>query len=148
MKHAVTIIAAATALLASCDQPAPTPKPVIKVQGDEQRQLAAASDMNRAIALKRAIYDGGATCKRVTATGFVTDYKNLAMWQAHCDDGKDWAIFIAANGSIRPEGTQAARVQGAGREKGGRHEARRLTSHRAINRTCGSRYNRRWRSSA
>ncbi|WP_309611516.1 hypothetical protein [Sphingomonas sp.] len=101
MKHAVTIIAAATALLASCDQPAPTPKPVIKVQGDEQRQLAAASDMNRAIALKRAIYDGGATCKRVTATGFVTDYKNLAMWQAHCDDGKDWAIFIAANGSIQ-----------------------------------------------
>ena len=101
MKHAVTIIAAASALLTGCDQPAPTPKPVIKVQGDEQRQLAAASDMNRAIALKRAIYDGGGTCKRVTATGFVTDYKNMSMWQAACDDGRDWAIFIAANGSIQ-----------------------------------------------
>ena len=101
MKHAVIIIAAASALLTACDQPAPPPKPVIKVQGDEQRQLAAASDMNRAIALKRAIYDGGATCKRVTATGFVTDYKNMAMWQAQCDDGKDWAIFVAANGGIQ-----------------------------------------------
>ena len=101
MKHAVTLIVAA-ALLSGCDQPAaPQPKPVIKVQGDEQRQLAAASELNRAIALKRAIYDGGATCKRVTATGFVTDYKNMAMWQARCDDERDWAIFIAANGSIQ-----------------------------------------------
>ena len=95
----------AVALVAGCGQseaPAPVTKPAeIKVQGDEQRQLASANDMDRSIALKRAIYDSGSTCKRVTKTGFVTDYKNMSMWQAACDDGRDWAVFIAGNGAIQ-----------------------------------------------
>ena len=82
-------------------EPPPRPQQTIKVQGEEQRQLASATEMDRAIALKRAIYDAGSTCKRVTSTGFVTDYKNLAMWQASCDDGRDWAVFIAANGAVQ-----------------------------------------------
>ena len=105
MKHAVIIIAAASALLASCDQPAPPPKPVIKVQGDEQRQLAAASDMNRAIALKRAIYDSGNECRRVTKSGFVGEYKNMSYWTASCEDklkrNRDWALFIGADESVQ-----------------------------------------------
>ena len=96
------IVLSGCALMAGCGPSAPEAKRApIKVQGDEQRQMAAANDMNRAIALKRAIYDAGSACKRVTKTGFVTDYKNMAMWQAACDDGRDWAIFIAANGAIQ-----------------------------------------------
>ncbi len=97
--------ACALLLISGCGQssaPAPQPKQqVIKVQGDEQRQLAGANEMDRAIALKRAIYDAGSTCKRVTGSGFVTDYKNMSMWQANCDDGRNWAVFIAANGSVQ-----------------------------------------------
>ena len=96
------------ALMPACGQSSapPTPRPEIKVRGEEQKQLAAASEQNRTIGLKRAIYDAGATCKRVVATGFVTEYKNMAMWQAGCVDGsganrKDWAIFVAADGSIQ-----------------------------------------------
>ena len=84
-----TSLSASSAAAAGCGQSsAPAaPHPTIKVQGTEQKQLAAASEMDRAIALKRAIYDAGSTCKRVTSTGFVTDYKNMSMWQAGCDDG-------------------------------------------------------------
>ena len=97
------VIMSVVALLSACDQGAapPAPRPVIKVQSEDQKQLARASELDRSIALKRAIQDAGSTCKRVTATGFVTDYKNMAMWQANCDDGRDWAIFIAANGAIQ-----------------------------------------------
>lgn len=95
----------AVMLLAGCnpsgDQTQQATARPIKVQGEEQRQLAAANAMDRSIALKRAIYDSGSTCTRVTRTGFVTDYKNMSMWQAACDDGRDWAIFIAGNGNIQ-----------------------------------------------
>lgn len=100
-------LTSAMLLLAACGQSSPPmPRPEIKVRGEEQKQLAVASEQNRTIALKRAIYDSGATCKRVVATGFIMDYKNMAMWQAACVDSvganaKDWAIFVAADGSIQ-----------------------------------------------
>lgn len=104
----IILATAATALLlAGCDQSTQAPAqqqagpPKIRVQGEEQKQLAAATEMDRAIGLKRAIYDSGATCKRVIATGYVTDYKSLQLWQANCDDGKNWAIFVAANGAVQ-----------------------------------------------
>jgi len=98
----MTAMAGAVALLGGCgDGSPPAPRPVIKVQGEEQKMLAKANELDRSIALKRAVQDAGSTCKRVTATGFVTDYKNMAMWQAACAEGKEWAIFIAANGAVQ-----------------------------------------------
>jgi len=106
MQRALSIIAG-LGLLSGCGSSNPAPPPVrkeIKVHGEAQQQLAAANEMNRAIGLKRAIYDSGNVCKRLTASMFVTDYKNLAMWQASCADGKQWAVFIAPEGSaqVRP----------------------------------------------
>ena len=106
MKRGLSIIAAA-GLLSGCGSSDPAPAPVrkqIKVQGEAQKQLAAASEMDRNIGLKRAIYDSGATCKRLTDSKFVTDHKNLAMWRASCSDGRNWAVFIAPEGSaqVRP----------------------------------------------
>lgn len=106
MQRMMTIIAA-MALLSGCGSSEPAPAPVqkqIKVQGEAQKQLAAANDMDRAIGLKRAIYDSGNVCKRLTESKFLIDYGNLAMWRATCADGKSWAVFIAPEGSaqVRP----------------------------------------------
>ena len=101
-KQRMIMMVAGLALVSACgsSEPAPVHKQ-IKVQGEAQKQLAAANKMDRAIGLKRAIYDSGNVCKRLTDSTFVTDYKNLAMWRATCADGKNWAIFIAPEGSVQ-----------------------------------------------
>ena len=81
-----------------------TNAPAIKVRSDEQNQLHQLDAMNLAIGLKRAIYDAGYLCKRISDAGFVGEYKNLDMWMARCTDGKatrDWAIFAGPDGSAQ-----------------------------------------------
>jgi hypothetical protein len=98
---------AGTVALAACNQqPAANQAqaPKIKVRGAEQDQLHKLTAMNLAIALKRAIYDAGYTCSRVTDAGFVAPYENLDMWEARCTDGKatrDWAVFTGPDGSAQ-----------------------------------------------
>ena len=72
----------------------------IKVRSAEQEQLHTLDAFNLAIGLKRAIYDAGYTCKRVTDAGFVGAYKNLDMWMARCE-GRDWAIFAGPDGGAQ-----------------------------------------------
>jgi len=80
-------------------------RPAIKVTSTEQQQLHQLDAFNLAIGLKRAIYDAGYTCKRITDAGFVGTYKNLEMWMAHCvyENGtpRDWAIFAGPDGSAQ-----------------------------------------------
>ena len=98
------IIASAAALgLAGCDQSNQPAQPVqsISVRSAQQEELHRLNDLNRAIALKRAIYDSGHTCRRVTSSGFVATYKNLDMWMASCADGRNWAIFSGPDGSAQ-----------------------------------------------
>jgi hypothetical protein len=77
----------------------------IKVRGAEQKQLHELGAFDLAIALKRAIYDAGFTCKRVTDGGFIGTWKNLDMWMAHCEyqtgAPRDWAIFAGPDGSAQ-----------------------------------------------
>lgn len=77
-----------------------TTQPQIKVQSDEQKQLKQLNAFNLAIGLKRAIYDAGYRCKRVTDAGYVGTYKNLDEWMARCPD-RDWAIFAGPDGSAQ-----------------------------------------------
>ena len=87
---------------AGCDNSPPTkPQQPIVVRSEAQDQLHQLDDLNRAIALKRALYDSGYTCRRVDRSGFVTAYKNLDMWTAHCADGRQWAIFAGPDGSVQ-----------------------------------------------
>ena len=101
------LIAFAAVIVAGCNQqPADNAgQPTIKVRSNEQNQLHKLDAMNLAIGLKRAIYDSGYTCKRITDAGFVGEYKNLDMWVAHCvyDQGstRDWAIFAGPDGSAQ-----------------------------------------------
>ena len=94
--------------LAACGDDAPPPnQQKIKVRSAEQDQLKQLDAMNLAIALKRAIYAAGYTCKRISDAGFVGDYNNLDMWMAHCvyDNNNqppiDWAIFAGPDGSAQ-----------------------------------------------
>ena len=96
------IVTAVAALIAACGQSQPTqPKQPIVVRSEAQDALHQLDEMNRAIALKRALYDSGYRCQRVEKSGFVTTYKNLDMWAAHCADGRDWAIFTGPDGSVQ-----------------------------------------------
>ena len=102
-------IALGALLAAGCGQQQPaatnTTNQVIKVRSNEQDQLHRLDALNLAIALKRAIYDAGYSCKRITDAGFVAEYKNLDMWVARCvyDKGspRDWAIFAGPDGSAQ-----------------------------------------------
>jgi hypothetical protein len=95
---------AAALVLAGCgkgQQQQAQPTQSIQVRSAEQEQLHKLNELNRAIALKRAIYDSGYACKRVDASGFVGTYKNLDMWMASCADGRDWAVFTGPDGSAQ-----------------------------------------------
>ena len=95
----------ATLALAACNESQPQQNQPIKVTSREQQQLHQLDAFNLAIGLKRAIYDAGYTCKRITDAGFVGYWENLDMWMAHCvyDKGPpvDWAIFAGPDGSAQ-----------------------------------------------
>ena len=101
--HSVAMLAMLA--LAACNEQAPTSnQPAIRVTSNEQQQLHQLDAFNLAIGLKRAIYDAGYSCKRVTDAGFVGTYQNLDMWMAKCTDGKqerDWAVFAGPDGSAQ-----------------------------------------------
>lgn len=109
MLRTLTIVALAGLALAGCnkssDRQAQAPVQQIRVTSDEQKQLHQLDAFNLGIALKRAIYDAGYSCKTVTDGGFVGTYENLDMWMAHCTyDGertRDWAVFAGPDGSAQ-----------------------------------------------
>lgn len=102
MRVNLAALTIAVAALAACDDTQPTkPSQPIVVRSEAQDRLHQLDDMNRAIALKRAIYDSGFTCRRVTKSGYVQEVQNLSMWTASCDDGNDWAIFAGPDGSAQ-----------------------------------------------
>jgi hypothetical protein len=92
------------AMLAGCGGGTPAEQPVqndIMVRSEAQQQLFDLNDLDRAIALKRAIAEQGLRCARIVTTGYVTRYKDMDMWTATCGDDRRWALFIAANDSVQ-----------------------------------------------
>lgn len=107
MNRKVSIALIGALALAACGQQpqqTQTNEPRIKVRSAEQDRLHQLDAFNLAIGLKRAIYDAGYACRRVTDGGFVGTYENLDMWMATCTDGRqtrDWAIFAGPDGSAQ-----------------------------------------------
>lgn len=102
IRYAALMISAG--LLASCgsgDQAAPPLQNDIMVRSDAQQRLFDLNDLDRAIALKRAIADQGLRCGQIVSTGFVTRYKDMDMWTATCSDDRQWALFLGANDSVQ-----------------------------------------------
>jgi len=97
-------------MLAGCSQSQTQSQPENQAQqpqsssariGPEQEQLHHLDALNLAIALKRAIYDSGFSCRKIDKAGYVGPYKNLDEWTAHCTNGRDWAIFAGPDGSAQ-----------------------------------------------
>jgi hypothetical protein len=104
MHHKLSNVLLAAAALAGCNDQQPQARnqaPTIKVRSAEQDSLRQLDAFNLAIGLKRAIYDAGYICKRVTDAGFVGTYENLDMWMAKCSEGRDWAVFAGPDGSAQ-----------------------------------------------
>jgi len=90
--------------LAACDGgggSAPQNVTSIKPRSPYVEQLRSLSPQNRDLALRRAIQDSGQSCKRITSSQEAGTYKNMSIWTAHCEGGRDWAIFIAPNGDVQ-----------------------------------------------
>lgn len=91
-------------VLASCggggDSAPPLQNDII-VRSDAQQRLFDLNDLDRAIALKRAITDQGMRCGQVVSTGYVTRFRNLDMWMATCGDERNWSLFIGADDSVQ-----------------------------------------------
>jgi hypothetical protein len=107
MVRTPTAILLASLVLAGCNksQQATTNQQTIRVVSEEQQQLRQLDAVNLAIGLKRAIYDAGYTCKRITDAGYVGTWENLDEWMAHCEyengTTRDWAIFAGPDGSAQ-----------------------------------------------
>ena len=97
---AAALVAALAA--SGCDDGAPAENVTrIKVANPHHDQLRALSEPMRRLALFRAVRDSGKRCKRVEAGRYQEDHRGLAMWVALCDDGRQWAVFIAPNADIQ-----------------------------------------------
>ena len=102
IRSVVAIVAAG--LLSSCGgggESAPPLQNDIMVRSDAQQKLFDLHDLDRAIALKRAIADQGLRCGQIVTTGFVTRFRDMDMWTATCGDDRQWALFIGANDSVQ-----------------------------------------------
>ena len=84
-------------LLAACGDTTPPANDTIQPRGENQDALFELSDMNRDIAMRRAITGAGYPCDRVTGSGYAAPYENMEMWVATCDDNREWAVFIGAD---------------------------------------------------
>ena len=93
------------ALPACDDNPATQPSQPIVVRSEGQDRLHQLDDLNRAIALKRAIHETGSDCRRVTKSGYVGEYENTSYWTATCEDrhgrARDWALFVGPDESVQ-----------------------------------------------
>lgn len=106
MTRTLSMILLTSLTLAGCDNRQPTTnQPQIRVVSEEQKQLHQLDAFNLAVGLKRAIYDAGYSCKRITDAGFVGTWQNLDEWTAHCvyanGSARDWAIFAGPDGSAQ-----------------------------------------------
>ena len=99
-----TALTIAASLLASCgggDETAPPLQNDIMVRSEAQQQLFDLNDLDRAIALKRAISDQALRCGQITSTGYVTRFRDMDMWTVTCGDDRQWALFISANDTVQ-----------------------------------------------
>ncbi|MEA3002235.1 MAG: hypothetical protein QOH81_1023 [Sphingomonadales bacterium] len=102
MKRILISAASALFLLSGCEDGTPEQNVVhVKAANDYSNRLNAMNPMYRNLGLWRAVRDAPQRCKKVDAGAFQQDYRNMAMWTAHCTDTGQWAVFIAPTGEVQ-----------------------------------------------
>jgi hypothetical protein len=102
MRKPIAAALAALLLLPACEDGTPEQNVTrVRAQNDNSDQLKRMSPLYRFLGLRRAVLDSGHRCKKVDTGAYQQDYRNMAMWAAHCTDTGDWAIFIAPNGDVQ-----------------------------------------------
>ena len=102
MRKLIIGAALASAVLAGCDGGGETQTKTKTVTASNPfvEQLKGLDEMNRGLALRRAVQDTNQPCKRVESSGYQEQYKNMSVWTLRCTDG-EYALFIAPNGDVQ-----------------------------------------------
>lgn len=96
------IALAALGMLAACHDGQPAENVTsIRVANEYQDGLLALDEDMRNLALMRAVRDSGMRCRRVDASALQGEYQDLPMWVARCEDGREWAVFVAPSGDVQ-----------------------------------------------
>ena len=96
------ILMVAALALAACEHGAPEQNiTVVRAAKPTTDNLKTLDPIYRHLGLRRGITYNRGKCKRVDRGAFQQDYKNMAMWRAHCIDTGDWAVFIAPDASVQ-----------------------------------------------
>ena len=64
-------------------------------------RLQRLTDLQRKAALRVAVLDNGAYCKRVETAEVRGPYKNLMMWKVTCDRAAAYGLFIGPDGTVQ-----------------------------------------------
>lgn len=75
-------------------------------------QLRALDLAQRNGVLRRAITENGMRCGRLDTSSYRGAFKRLAMWQARCTPGGDYAIFIGLDQSVQVRRCEDAKELG------------------------------------
>ena len=73
----------------------------IRVANPHHERLLALDERNRRVGLLRALRDSRNRCRSVVGGTYQQEYEGLAMWVARCEDGREWAVFIAPGGQVQ-----------------------------------------------
>jgi len=98
-------------VLTGCDGGGNGKTTTVKAGSPYVDRLKALSEVNRGLALRRAIHDAGQRCKRVESSAYQEEYKNLSVWTARCSDG-EWSLFIAPNGDVQVRSCKEVKALG------------------------------------
>ena len=77
---------------------ATTPGAAAPVNAFNQRLLGL-DRVNQLAIIRQAIEDGGGICAHVVGAVYRGPYKNLERWDAACDRGGDYGVFVGPDGT-------------------------------------------------
>lgn len=101
MRIALTLFASALAL-AACEDGAPEQNIVsVRAANPTSDNLKTLQPLYKNLGLWRGIRYNRGVCKKVDRGAYQQEYKNMAMWTAHCTDSGDWAVFIAPDATVQ-----------------------------------------------
>ena len=101
MRIAFLLLAAALAL-AACEDGAPEQNIIsVRAANPTSDNLKTLQPLYKNLGLWRGIRYNRGTCKKVDRGVYQQEYKNMAMWTAHCTDSGDWAVFIAPDATVQ-----------------------------------------------